>query len=262
VTSPSTDPELTGKRALVTGAGQSIGASIARHLAAAGCEVFVNDVVADRAEAVVAEIAADGGSAKALVFDVTDHDAAATAFSGSDGVDILVNNAGNGGVDTFGTIAPFVGTSPPDWHGVIAVNLYGVMNCTHAVLPHMTAAGWGRIITISSDAGRTGGARYAAYSAAKAGAAGFSRAIAREVARFGITVNTVSLGTMRTPMTESLWSDPAQEDLRRSVLSSYLVRRPGEADDAAWAVLLLASPKAAWITGQTIAVNGGSSMTL
>jgi 3-oxoacyl-[acyl-carrier protein] reductase len=260
--SSGADPLLAGKRALVTGAGQSIGASIARLLAAAGCEVLVNDVVAERAEAITAEIAAEGGAATALAFDVTDHDAVSAAIGGAEGVGILVNNAGNGGVDTFGTIAPFVGTTPPDWHDVIAVNLYGVMNCTHAVLPHMTAAGWGRIITISSDAGRTGGARYAAYSAAKAGAAGFSRAMAREVARFGITVNTVSLGTMRTPMTEPLWSDPGQEDLRRSILSSYLVRRPGEPDDAAWAVLTLASPRAAWITGQTIAVNGGSSMTL
>lgn len=253
---------LTGKHALVTGAGQSIGAAIARQLAAAGCAVLVNDIVAKRAETVAVEITAAGGLAKALPFDVTDHDAVAAAISGADGVDILVNNAGNGGVDSFGTIAPFVGTKPADWEPVIAVNLYGVLNCTHAVLPHMTAAGWGRIITISSDAGRTGGARYAAYSAAKAGAAGFSRAIAREVARFGITVNTVALGTMRTPMTEPLWSDPKQEDMRRSILSSYLVRRPGEPDDAAWAVLMLASPRSAWITGQTIAVNGGSSMTL
>jgi 3-oxoacyl-[acyl-carrier protein] reductase len=262
VTSPGVDPLLAGKRALVTGAGQSIGASIARHLAAAGCTVLVNDILADRAEAVAGEITAAGATAKALPFDVTDHAAVAAALSAIDGVDILVNNAGNGGVDTFGTIAPFVGTSPADWQGVIAVNLYGVMNCTHSVLPHMTAAGWGRIITISSDAGRTGGARYAAYSAAKAGGAGFCRAIAREVARFGITVNTVSLGTMRTPMTEPLWSDPDQEDMRRSILSSYLVRRPGEPDDAAWAVLMLASPRAAWITGQTVAVNGGSAMTL
>jgi 3-oxoacyl-[acyl-carrier protein] reductase len=253
---------LAGKRALVTGAGQSIGASIARQLAAAGCDVLVNDFVPERADTITAEIAADGGNAQALPFDVTDHEAVSRAISGAEGVDILVNNAGNGGVDTFGTIAPFVGTSPSDWDPVIAVNLLGVMNCTHAVLPHMTASRWGRIITISSDAGRTGGARYAAYSGAKAGAAGFSRAIAREVARFDITVNQVSLGTMRTPMTEALWSDPAAEDMRRSILSSYLVRRPGEPDDAAWAVLMLASPRAAWITGQTIAVNGGSSMTL
>jgi 3-oxoacyl-[acyl-carrier protein] reductase len=126
----------------------------------------------------------------------------------------------------------------------------------------MVASGWGRVITISSDAGRTGGARYAAYSAAKAGAAGFSRAIAREVARHGVTVNVISLGTMRTPMTEPLWSDPGNEELKRSVLSSYLVRRPGEPTDVAWAVMSLASPRASWVTGQTIALNGGSAFTL
>lgn len=256
------DPLLSGKRALVTGGGQSIGAAIARELAAAGCDLLVNDLVPDRAKTVAREIVAAGGTATPLPFDVTDHEAVSAAISAADGVDILVNNAGNGGLDSFGTIAPFVGTTPPDWESVIAVNLYGVMNCTHAVLPHMTASHWGRIITISSDAGRTGGARYAAYSGAKAGAAGFCRAVAREVARFDITVNLVSLGTMRTPMTEALWSDPDAEDMRRSILSSYLVRRPGEPADAAWAVLSLASPRAAWITGQTIAVNGGSSMTL
>jgi 3-oxoacyl-[acyl-carrier protein] reductase len=262
VGAPDLDPQLAGRRALVTGAGQGIGATIARRLAAAGCEVLVNDFVPERADAVAADITATGGSARALPFDVTDHAAATAALSGCEGVDILVNNAGNGGVDTFGAIAPFVDTSPADWDPLIAVNLHGVMNCTHAVLPHMTAARWGRIITISSDAARTGGARYAAYSGAKAGAAGFCRAIAREVARFDITVNLVSLGTMRTPMTEPLWSEPEAEETRRSILSTYLVRRPGEADDAAWAVLMLASPHAAWITGQTIAVNGGSSMTL
>jgi 3-oxoacyl-[acyl-carrier protein] reductase len=256
------DPMLAGKCALVTGAGQSVGEAIARQLAAAGCEIVVNDVIAERAETVAKEIVADGGAATALPFDVTDHAAVSAAISGADGVDILVNNAGNAGLDGFGTIAPFAQTAQSDWAPFVAVNLHGVMSCTHAVLPHMTAARWGRIITISSDAGRSGGAGYAAYSGAKAGAAGFCRAIAREVARFDITVNLVSLGTMRTPMTEALWSDPQAEDTRRSIMSSYLVRRPGEPDDAAWAVMMLASPRAAWITGQTIAVNGGSSMTL
>jgi 3-oxoacyl-[acyl-carrier protein] reductase len=256
------DAQLTGKRALVTGAGQSIGAAIASQLAAAGCEVVANDFHADRAEATSQKIRDEGGTASSSVFDVTNDAAVAHAVAELGHVDILVNNAGNGGPDTFGTIAPFADTAPDEWAPLLAVNLAGVMNCTHAVLPGMVSAGWGRVITISSDAARTGGARYAAYSAAKAGAAGFSRAVAREVARHGITVNTVSLGTMRTPMTEALWSDPANKELRRSVLSSYLVRRPGEPDDVAWAVLSLASPRAAWVTGQTIAVNGGSSMTL
>jgi 3-oxoacyl-[acyl-carrier protein] reductase len=258
----SIDPELAGRRALVTGAGQGVGEAIARELAAAGCEVVVNDFHADRAEKVAETITKSRGQASAASFDVSDHAAVTAAIAAVGPVDILVNNAGNGGPDTFGTIASFVDTTPADWEPVLAVNLTGVMSCTQAVLPAMVESGWGRVITISSDAGRTGGARYAAYSAAKAGAAGFSRAIAREVARHGVTVNVVSLGTMRTPMTETLWDDAANEELRRSVLSSYLVRRPGEPDDVAWTVLSLASPRASWVTGQTIAVNGGSSFSL
>ncbi|HVU62312.1 MAG TPA: SDR family NAD(P)-dependent oxidoreductase [Mycobacteriales bacterium] len=258
----SIDPELTGKRALVTGAGQGVGEAIARQLAEAGCDVVVNDFHEDRADRVATAIRCAGGSAQPLPFDVTDHDAVTTAIHGQGRIDILVNNAGNGGPDTFGTIAAFVDTAPADWSPLLAVNLGGVMNCTHAVLPAMIEAGWGRVVTISSDAGRTGGARYAAYSAAKAGAAGFSRAIAREVARHGVTVNVVSLGTMRTPLTEPLWRDPANTELQQSILAGYLVRRPGEPDDVAWAVLSLASPRSSWVTGQTIAVNGGSALTL
>jgi 3-oxoacyl-[acyl-carrier protein] reductase len=258
----SIDPELAGKRALITGAGQGVGEAIARELAAAGCAVIVNDFHADRAERVSAAIAAAGGTAAAAAFDVTDHAVVAEAMATIGAVDILVNNAGNGGPDTFGAIASFLDTTPADWAPILAVNLAGVMSCTHAALPAMVEAGWGRVITISSDAGRTGGAKYAAYSAAKAGAAGFSRAIAREVARHGVTVNVISLGTMRTPMTEPLWTSPGNEELRRSVLASYLVRRPGEPADVAWAVLSLASPRASWVTGQTIAVNGGSTFTL
>jgi 3-oxoacyl-[acyl-carrier protein] reductase len=113
-----------------------------------------------------------------------------------------------------------------------------------------------------SDAARTGDAQMAAYSAAKAGAAGFCRAIASEVARHGITVNAIALGTMRTPLTAGLWDDATKVDQQRALMSGYLVRRPGEPDDAAWMVATLASPRASWVTGQTIPVNGGRSFTL
>lgn len=251
-----TDSDLDGKRALVTGGGQNVGAAIARDLASAGCHVLVNDLDPARAEAVATEV---GGTA--LPFDVTDHAAVQAAVSGAN-VDVLVNNAGNAGVHGFGRIGKFVDTAPDDWTAYVDVNLYGVMNCTQAALPGMTERGWGRVITIISDAGRVGGASLAAYGAAKAGAAGFCRSIAREVAADGVTVNLISLGTMRTDATEALWSDPDQAKMQRSMMAGYLVKRPGNPGDASWVVRMLASERSSWITGQTIPVNGGFSLAL
>lgn len=256
------DFALEGKRALVTGAGQGVGQAIAAMLAEAGAELLVNDYFAERAEAVADAIRAAGGRAVALPFDVTDHAAVRDAVTGAGGTDILVNNAGNAGTEGFGTPTPFVDTDPDDWASYLGVNLHGVMSCTHAALPAMIERGWGRVITIVSDAARSGGAQMAAYSAAKAGAAGFSRAIASEVARHGITANNIALGTMRTPATEGFWDDPAMTDRQKSLMADYLVRRPGDPDDIAWMVATLASPRAAWVTGQTIPVNGGYSFAL
>lgn len=257
--------DLSGRRALVTGAGQGVGEATARLLAAAGADVAVNDVVADRAEAVVEAIVADGGRAVAAPFDVTDHEAVRRAVDDLDGVDVLVNNAGNAGAGAgFGSLEPFVATDPADWEPYLRVNLYGVMHCVHAATPAMIEQGWGRIVTIISDAGRVGEANMAAYAAAKAGAAGFCRSVAREVARHGVTVNNISLGTMRTPLTSAVYDsdDPEAKAQVKQILRNYLVRRPGEPDDVAGMVLYLASDLSAWVTGQTYPVNGGVSVTL
>ena len=251
------DHQLGGRRALVTGAGQGVGEGLARLLAAAGAEVVVNDHVAERAEAVVADIVAEGGTASAAPFDVTDHPAVARAVEAAGPIDILVNNAGNAGASGFGHPTRFVETGPDDWQPFLDVNLHGVLHCTHAALPGMIDAGWGRIVTVVSDAARTPEPGMAVYGAAKAAAAAFGRSIAAEVARHGITVNNIALGTMRTPLTAALWDDPAREAQQAAILSGYLVRRPGEPADAAWMVAALASPRAAWITGQTIPVDGG-----
>lgn len=256
------DAELDGKRALITGAGQGVGEEIARALAGAGVDVLVNDFFGERADAVARSIVADGGHAVGIPFDVTDHQGVRDAVQSAGRVDVLVNNAGNAGVGGFGDAAPFVETAPTDWSKYVDVNLFGVMNCVHAVLPSMIEAGWGRIVTIVSDAARSGEPRMAAYGAAKAGAAGFSRCIASEVARHGITVNNVSLGTMRTPLTAALWDDPTKVDQQKAIMSRYLVRRPGEPSDVAWMVTTLVSPRASWITGQTFPVNGGHSAAL
>ena len=256
------DFRLAGRRALVTGAGQGVGEGIARLLAVAGAEVVVNDYVAERAEAVAADIVGAGGRAVAAPFDVTDLDGVRSALGELGPIGILVNNAGNAGADGFGIPSLFVETGPPDWQKFLAVNLHGVLHCTHAVLPGMIGAGWGRVVTVISDAARTPEKGMAVYGAAKAAAAAFGRGIAAEVARHGITVNNVALGTMRTPLTAGLWDDPANEAQQKALLSRYLVRRPGDPADVAWIVATLASPRADWITGQTIPVDGGYTSSL
>ncbi|MGH9248421.1 MAG: SDR family NAD(P)-dependent oxidoreductase [Acidimicrobiales bacterium] len=268
--------DLAGRRALVTGGGQGIGRATAHPLAAAGASVVVNDVVAERAEAAADEIRSGGGGAETAAFDVTDGRAVRAAIAGLGGVDILVNNAGNAGTEGFTALVPFADTDPDTWDRFLRVNLYGVMYCTHAALPPMIAKGEGRIVTIVSDAGRFGDAYLAPYAAAKAGAAGFCRSVAREVGRHGITVNCVSLGTVRTPTaTGSNEPDAPDEpgdqngepgdqngEAESSRLGQYIIRRRGEPADVAAMVTYLASPLASWITGQTYPVNGGYTLSL
>jgi NAD(P)-dependent dehydrogenase (short-subunit alcohol dehydrogenase family) len=261
VTLVSMDVDLTGRRVLITGAGQGVGLGIARGFAAAGAEIIVNDIVAARAAEVVAELVDGGTVASAAVFDVTDFDAVSTAVDASGGVDVLVNNAGNAGVEGMAGRVAFADSDPADWDRYVRINLYGVMHCTRAVLPAMIDRRWGRVITIVSDAGRTGDKYLAAYSAAKAGAAGLSRAVALETGQFGVTANNISLGTMRTPMTEPLWADP-DSLAAKSILQRYAVRRPGLPNDVAPLAVFLASEHASWITGQTYPVNGGYSFSV
>lgn len=257
----STAIELNGRRVLITGAGQGVGRGLALAFASAGADVLVNDLHADRAEAVVDEIRAAGGSAMAAAFDVTDYESVTSAVARAGAVDILVNNAGNAGAEGFGSRNRFADTDPGDWEPFLRVNLYGVLHCTRAVLPAMVSNSWGRVITIVSDAGRTGDPGGAVYGAAKAGAAGLTRSVALENGRFGITANNISLGTMRTPMTEPLWAQPDSPQAK-AILANYAIRRPGSADDITHLALVLASDHGSWITGQTICVNGGYSLAL
>jgi NAD(P)-dependent dehydrogenase (short-subunit alcohol dehydrogenase family) len=240
--------DLSGRRALITGGGQGIGAAIAHTLAQGGAEVVVNDIDAQRADNVVQEIVAAGGKASPLVFDVTKWEAANEAITGDGVFDVLVNNAGNAGAENFGALVHFAQSDPNEWARYFAVNLFGTMHCTRAVLPGMIdAGGGGRVVTIVSEAARYGDKALAPYAAAKAGAAGFCRSVAREVGRWGITVNSISLGTMESPLTAGAPFDG----------TGYVIRRRGQPYEVAGLVAYLASPLASWITGQTYALNGG-----
>ncbi len=243
---------LTGRVALITGAGQGVGAEIARALADCGATVVVNDLLEERASRVASTIQQMGGRAFAVTADVTSEEAVsemvAAARRAVGVVDVLVNNAG---LPIDGLVRRnFVETEPADWAPLITLNLQGVLVCTRAVLPAMLDRGWGRIITIVSDAGRTGEPGMAAYSAAKAGAMGFSRALAQEVGPAGVTSNCLSLGAIQPPGAPDDQADAVRG--RR-----YPRRRLGTPEDVAGAVVWLASPAGDWVTGQTVSVNGG-----
>lgn len=249
--------DLTGRRALVTGAGQGVGRGIAMTLAAYGAHVVVNDYVLARAESVVAEIVSDGGEATAIQSDVSQYDAVAEMMAAAGPVDILVNNAGNAGADMgLADWTPFESTSPREWNHWLAVNLHGVLNCTHLALAAMRERKFGRILTITSDAGRVGDPRFPVYAAAKAAAAGFTRSIAKLAGRDNVTANCISLGGVDTPGAAQVLAD---ETFVSKMLTQYVIRRLGQPADCAYMALFLASDAGSWITGQTYPVNGGFS---
>lgn len=255
--------DLSGQVALVTGAGQGVGRQVALHFAAHNAAgIVVNDYFIERAEAVAEEIVAAGGKAIAVQADVGELNAmketVARAEEAFGKVDILVNNAGNAGADPDPNARkPFWEHGPEAWNSFIKVNFYGVINSCTAVIPGMIERNHGRIVTVISDAGRVGETGLEIYSGAKAGAAGFSRAIARSLGRHQITANCVAIAATLTPDIKArLESNPERY---KKIMQKYVIRRPGTPDDIANMVLYLSSPASAWITGQTYPVNGGFS---
>jgi 3-oxoacyl-[acyl-carrier protein] reductase len=226
--------------------------------------VVVNDFRLERAEQVAAEVEKLGVKALPAQCDVTNFAAVTAMFEKARAafgkVDIVVNNAGNAGPDPSKVARkPFWEQDPEDWQPFLATNLFGVLNCVRAAGPAMIANNYGKIVTVISDAGRVGEPHLEIYSGAKAGAAGFMRAVAKDLGRSGITANCVALGATRTPAIERATSDP--EAVKR-VLKSYQIKRIGEPEDAANMILFLSSDASSWITGQTIPVNGGYSFAL
>ena len=258
--------DLDGKVTLITGAGQGVGRQIALHFAAHNAAgIVVNDYFLERAEQVAREINAAGGKAIALQADVTDL-ASVRAMIGKaeqafGPIDVLVNNAGNAGTTPDPDARkPFWETGPEVWNSFIGVNLYGVINCASACIPQMIERKGGRIVTIISDAGRAGEAGLEVYSGAKAGAAGFTRAVARSLGRHNITANCVAIAATLTPAIEARLK--ANPEMQKKMMEKYVIRRPGLPSDVANMVLFLASEASAWITGQTYPVNGGFTFAL
>jgi 2-hydroxycyclohexanecarboxyl-CoA dehydrogenase len=241
---------LEGRKALVTGAASGIGAAIAARLAAEGAEVWVGDIDTAGAERIAGEIAGHP-----LDLDVTDLDSAKAAVAAAGVLDILVNNAGT---DEFGF---FTQTTPEQWQRVLAINLVGVLNCTYAALPGMQQAGYGRIVSISSEAGRVGSKGSAVYSAAKGGVVAFMKTIARENGRYGVTANSIAPGPIETPLLMGAKElGEIGEKLIETMKGMTQLGRLGQPDEVAAAVAFLASDDATYVTGETLGVSGGLGM--
>jgi len=245
-----------GKTALITGGASGIGAATAARLAAEGARVAIVDVNMDKAN----EVAADLG-AFAVQADVSDPEAtnAAVALAVAElgPIDVLVNNAGT---DLPGY---FINTTPEVWDVVLGINLIGTFTFTHAILGSMQERGTGSIINVASEAGRAGSPGNAVYSAAKAGVIGFTRAIAREGARYGVRCNAVAPGPIETPLLNAaaeIYGDMGVR-MKQGMIDSTVMGRAGEVDEVSGTIAFLASDEASFITGQTLNVSGGITMS-
>lgn len=252
-------PRFEGRTVVVTGGGGGIGGATCRRFAQEGARVAALDLNPEAAEKVAALIRADGGQAQALRCDITDRasvDAAVRAVQDQLGpIDVLVNNAG------WDVFRPFTKTEPAQWDKLIAINLTGALHMHHAVLPGMAARKAGRIVNIASDAARVGSSGEAVYAACKGGLVAFSKTIAREHARHGITVNVVCPG----PTDTALFADYKEgagnpEKLMDAFTRSIPLGRIGQPGDLPGAILFFASDDAAYVTGQVLSVSGGLTM--
>ncbi|MFN8641223.1 MAG: SDR family NAD(P)-dependent oxidoreductase [Candidatus Binatia bacterium] len=242
--------------AVVTGGASGIGAAVCRRLARDGAAVAVLDLNRAGAEVTAAGIAASGGRAVAVAADVADADAVRTAIAtvraGLGAPTILANVAG------VGEFALLADLTDARWRRMLGVHLDGTFHCVRAVAPDMVAAGWGRIVNVSSVAGLSGGGPgLSHYAAAKGGIIAFSKALAHELGPSGITVNAVAPGLIDTPMVQDAMVSAA---IRRQAIEGAPVRRIGVADDVAAAVAYLVSDEASFVTGQVLSPNGGRYM--
>lgn len=244
---------FNGKVAVVTGGASGIGQATAEKLAAAGATVCIGDIAREKGEAAAAAICGKGHKAEFIALDLTNYDSikdfAQAVLKRHDKVDILVNGAG------WSKNTPFVQTDDAFWDKILNLNLIGPMRLTKLLLPKMFESKWGRVVNISSDAGRVGSLGETVYSGAKAGLIGFTKSLAREGARFNVTVNCVCPGPTDTPLLAEV-----DQKYRDAFVKAIPMRRFGKPAEVADAVTFFASPQADYVTGQILSVSGGLTM--
>jgi len=250
---------LQNKTVIVTGGGGGIGGATCRRFGEAGSRVAVFDINLESAAKTAADITQAGGVSQAFHCDITDHEGVKAAVAAAEAalgpISILVNNAG------WDIFRPFKDTTPADWQKLIAINLTGALNMHHAVLPGMLERRHGRIVNIASDAARVGSSGEAVYAACKAGLVGFSKTIARENARHGISVNVVCPGATNTALFDDYKKGAGNpEKLEEAFRRATPMGRIGEPEDLPGAILFFASDDAAYVTGQVLSVSGGLTM--
>jgi len=245
--------KFSDRVAVVTGSASGIGKATAEALAGEGATVCIGDIAADKGEAVAAELRAKGRQAEYFPLDLTDRDSiakfAAAVLKRFGRVDILVNGAG------WGKTVPFVDSDDAFWEKVINLNFVGPMRLTKALLPQMFERKYGRVVSVSSDAGRVGSLGETVYSGAKAGLIGFSKGLAREGARYNVTVNVVCPGPTDTPLLAAV-----PEKYRDAFIKAIPMRRFGQPAEVAEAIVFFAGGNAGYITGQVLSVSGGLTM--
>ncbi|NVM30927.1 MAG: SDR family oxidoreductase [Candidatus Helarchaeota archaeon] len=248
---------MKGKVVFITGAGSGIGKQTALDSVEQGAIPVIVDIDGEKVNKVVDEIKSKGGDAYPLNLDITDFEAVKAAvkelIEKYGKIDVLVNNAG-----VQSNPGDFIRSRKKNWDHEIAVNIYGVLNCTHAIAKQMKKQKSGRIISIGSDAGKVGEPLIAVYSGTKGFIFAFTKGLAKELGKFGITVNAIAPGTTRTPLTEPLFQ--AAPEIIEKMVKRYPMRRLGEPKDISNAILFLAKDESSWITGQILSVSGGYSM--